>query len=86
MILLVFLVGVVSISANEVHDSLLGNVCGGCLAPFDFTCRSISSRETVLVLWVALVDGCGVDVLVVIGGDSKSPFVLRELIPWASVG
>lgn len=55
---------------------------GSCgLAAFDFPRFPLGSRNAFFVLRMTLVNGRGVDILVVICSDAESLFVLRKLVP-----
>lgn len=57
---------------------------GGGKGPFNLTRLSLGSRQPFLILGVALVNGGGVDIFVVVRLQAKQALVLGELIPGAA--
>lgn len=77
--LLVFLITIVS--ALEVHDTLLGNMCGNRGASLNLTCLAFRSGHPLLVLRVTLVDRRGIDIFIIVGLETEEALIRSKLIP-----
>lgn len=81
--LLVFLVSLI-IFTHKIHHALFRNVSGSSNTPLNLARFPFGSRDPFLILWVASIDGGGVNVLVVVCLQTKEALVLGKLIPGAA--
>lgn len=64
-----------------VHNPLLGRVGGDRGAALDLASQFIGTRHSIIIVGATPIDGCGIDIGVVVAGKAKLLLVGSELVP-----